>query len=191
MKEKKLLFLDTEFDGLETRTPLSIALVSECGHQFYAEFEGIECKDSFAKQYVELFLWKGNVPNDYKGTYVYDNAETICKEIGEWFQHHFSPKALDETIEFEIWADYPIFDIEIMTNLMKGHTVWFIGDIESYELFNFVFDIWSVEKFYKMLFKDLPGYENFMADRIKDYGNHHALTDAWKVFKHYEIAKVY
>lgn len=115
------LFLDTEFTGLHKDTNLiSIALVSECGKQFYAEFndypieqlERMGCKDDVLNNLKFNDMRDCcNFENDFTDFLMKDNSKYIARRLTEWLQQFES---------VEIICDFVAWDWVLFCDLFGG-----------------------------------------------------------------------
>ena len=120
MKRTKVWF-DTEFTGLHKNTTLiSIGLVSEEGHTFYAEFTDYDKKqitpwlETNVLFHLRLQHMRGfthtNITPLIKREVVGDTA-TITKELREW---------LNQYKQIEIWSDCLAYDWVLFCQLFGG-----------------------------------------------------------------------
>lgn len=107
------LFLDSEFTGMHQQTTLiSLALVSECGASFYAEFNDYDTTqiDSWIQYNVMDSLLFSNdclIENGDKVS-MKDNTEAITLELKKW---------LSKYDDVEIWSNRLAYDWVLFNNL--------------------------------------------------------------------------
>jgi len=110
------IFLDTEFTGLHQKTTLiSIGLVSEEGHAFYAEFDDFDLSqvDGWIKENVTDRLWIQNpeLKYDHNISYHVDNSNGIMQALLAW---------LSQFEYVEIWSDCLAYDWVLFCELFGG-----------------------------------------------------------------------
>lgn len=110
------LFLDSEFTGLHQDTTLiSIGLVSEEGHTFYAEFDDFDLSqvDGWIKENVTDRLWIQNpeLKYDHNIAYHVDDSEGIRRELLAW---------LSQFEHVEMWSDCLAYDWVLFCQLFGG-----------------------------------------------------------------------
>lgn len=125
-KPRTRIFFDLEFTGLhQFTTPISLALVADNGHTFYAEFT--DCDKSQVNQWIadnvirKLSLgyfannaWDGNAVT---GIRVHGNREYVQKHLITWlaqFEHS------EQAGTVELWADVPHYDWVLFCELFGG-----------------------------------------------------------------------
>jgi hypothetical protein len=115
------IFFDTEFTGLHRATTLiSIGMVAEDGHMFYAEFTDYDQSQVFdwLQENVIDNLWL-HKPDAMKPRYseqeklvtVRGDSETVAQELRAWLSRW-------ERIDF--WADIVSFDWILFCDLLGG-----------------------------------------------------------------------
>lgn len=181
-------FLDCEFTGLHQNTTLiSIALVSECGKSFYAEFTDFDTTqvNDWLKEYViahlekidleKLSLWKAQdrkrVENKETVCYIYrddpgnlacyGNSLGIKTELESWLKQFES---------IEIWADCPAYD-SVLFNQLFGGAFSIPGNI-----FYIPFDLATAFKV-KGVDPDV-NRESYILPQVIEKAKHTALHDA-------------
>ncbi len=111
------IFLDTEFTGLHQGSSLiSMALVSETGQEFYAEFTDYAKSqmNDWLRDNVMPRLWlTENISFDRRsdGMYMTGNSQAIKEKLAEWFSG-MGP--------VEIWADVLAYDWVLFCELFGG-----------------------------------------------------------------------
>lgn len=112
------LFLDTEFTGLQQSAELiSLALVSQEGGWFYAEFTDFDTAalSDWQREFVlpYLFLEKKEQPSYAVGggTVVQGDKAKVKEALTEW---------LKQFEKAEIWADVPAYDWVLFCELFGG-----------------------------------------------------------------------
>lgn len=110
------IFMDTEFTGLHQGTTLiSIGLVSETNHKFYAEFTDYDKSqvDDWLQENVIDNLLGDKGDNDYNVPYYYYRGDTnfIKEKLTEW---------LSQFDTVEIWSDCLAYDWVLFNNIF-GH----------------------------------------------------------------------
>lgn len=167
------IFLDTEFTGLHQHTTLiSLALVSESGEEFYAEFDDYDreqidgwVEDNVLKKLVLTDLESG-VYLDGKLIKVKGNKRQICQELSKW---------LEKFQLVEIWADVLAYDWVLFCELFGGAR--FVPE-------NIYYAPFDLATFFKLKGKitpvakddnDISRFEFAGVDATKQ---HHALEDA-------------
>ena len=150
-----LLFLDTEFTGLDQPKPdlISIALVDETGRDFYAELPEsnwtVQCNE-----WVHFNV----VPHLWRGDYVH-SAAVIGERITAWIES-MAEKAV-------IITDYP--DVDFFAQLRPLLSRW-PKNLHSWPM---QFSAWSMG----------DAMQPVLQNRLDDYHSperpaHHALHDA-------------
>lgn len=118
---KSRIAIDLEFSGLHAdATVISIALFSDCGKTFYAEFndfdidqtERMGCKEAVFSglQYLGDKSC-GMYQNDFQDYYLKDNKEFIAKKMVEWFS---------KFEDIEIVGDVLAYDWVLFCDLFGG-----------------------------------------------------------------------
>lgn len=112
------LFLDTEFTGLHQKTTLiSIGIVSECGKEFYAEFNDFDATqiNSWLRKNILDNLFFLGVYQDMQSmrekNWYKSNTKEIAEKLKEW---------LSQFNRVEIWSDTLAYDW-ILFNQLFGH----------------------------------------------------------------------
>lgn len=122
------IFFDTEFTGLnKNATLISLSLISENGHSFYAEFNDYDENqvDDWIKENIIKKLFYGNNKrmhlddcNKYteiKNWTVKSNSEFIVKQLKLWLS------MIDRGGDiFKFWGDFPVYDWILLTELFGG-----------------------------------------------------------------------
>lgn len=107
------IFFDTEFTWLHQNTSLiSIWLVSEKWHEFYAEFT------DYKKEQVDNWLENNVIANlEWKKEWVYVwNTEYVKALLEIWFSNF-------ENVE--IWSDCLSYDWVLFNSLLAGYSEWY------------------------------------------------------------------
>ena len=110
MSKRKRLFFDTEFTGLHQYTTLiSIGLVSEDGHSFYAEFTDYDKKqvNSWIKTHVISNLEFKRKPRSYFE--IINNLQWQVKGDRGWVKNHLTI-FLNQFESVEMWSDNLAYD---------------------------------------------------------------------------------
>ena len=137
----KKIFLDTEFTGLHQKTTLiSIALISECGKTFYAEFadyDKTQVDDWIQENVIDQLRFTKNLTHAIsswelwlsdKGKYsnalemqlaVKDMSNFECIGITPMIKNRLE-KWLEQFDEVEIWSDCLAYDWVLFCNIF-GH----------------------------------------------------------------------
>lgn len=125
------LFLDTEFTDFIDCELISIGLVSENGHEFYAErndFDVAKCSD-FVKEAVLPLL--GSEPA------IVGNESEVSAALREWLkQFNEVEVCVDYTVDLELFG-YLVRDPDTLAipSTIQGHNIWneiAAVDIEQY-----------------------------------------------------------
>lgn len=116
----KKIFFDTEFTGLHQNTTLvSIGLVSECGEQFYAEFNDFDQSqvDDWLKENVidKLCLYKGEGSRYYPMLNKEKNQVSMCLDKQEVKQE--LTNWLSQFGQVEMWSDCLSYDWMLFNNI--------------------------------------------------------------------------
>ena len=113
------VFFDSEFTGLHQQAALiSLGLISEDGHTFYAEFNDypVEQMSDWVAEHVVPYLQYSNLPCvtpplNLKSHGMKASRSAIRDALGEWlFQFDL----------VELWADYPAYDWVLLADLFGG-----------------------------------------------------------------------
>jgi len=123
------LFYDSEFTGLTQATTLiSMALVAEDGHCFYAEFTDLDVAqiDDFVRDSVLVHThWLANVWFDreqldaMQSVEINDGQETRCFGDRKYIRQRLI-KWLKQFGTVEIWADHVSYDWVLFCELFDG-----------------------------------------------------------------------
>lgn len=113
------LFLDSEFTGLHKDTTLvSIGLVSEEGHTFYAElsdYDDNQIDDWLRENVIDHLIMKDRDDSyhfsDERQTFLRGNKEKVADHLKTW---------LEKRGELEIWSDCLAYDWVLFNDLF-GH----------------------------------------------------------------------
>lgn len=111
------LFLDTEFTGLTQQAELiSLALVSEEGDYFYAEFTDYDpaSLEDWHHEHVlpHLFLTKDTRPElPPQGELCLGTRAEVAEALRKW---------LEQWTSIEVWADVPAYDWVLFCELFGG-----------------------------------------------------------------------
>lgn len=110
------VFFDTEFTGLRKDTTLiSIALISDRAHSFYAEFtdyDQSQVDDWILKNIISsLTLIQEGIAGTKENFIVKGDKETIAKHLREWFTQFES---------VEMWGDFIAYDWVLFCDIF-GH----------------------------------------------------------------------
>ncbi len=121
------IFLDTEFTGLQQETTLiSLALVTENGKEFYAEFTDYnknQVSDWILNNVIaNLFLTEKNQNRNLEKIYIKGNTHEIKSALLIWLNQFPVIKDKDDNIipNIEIWADVPHYDWVLFCELFGG-----------------------------------------------------------------------
>ena len=116
------LFYDSEFTGLTQNTTLiSIAMISDCGQEFYAEF------DDYDINQVDDWLITNVFPRtrwlaDEKLTEYFteiENQQMVCFGDSQYIRTQLDIW-LSQFEKIEIWADCPVWDWMLLCQLYGG-----------------------------------------------------------------------
>jgi len=176
------LFIDTEFTGLKQNTNLiSIGIISENNHEFYAEFS------DYNKMYIDKWLYENvienlifqNLPSPMKkieenNTMIYGDSKYIKNELEKWLLKIKKEFNVDN---FEIWSDCLSYDWVLFNELWGGALF-----IPNY-IYYIPFDICTIFKL-KEIDPDISR-EEFSG--IYDLKKHNALDDARIIKYCYEL----
>ncbi|MBK9961558.1 MAG: 3'-5' exoribonuclease [Saprospiraceae bacterium] len=167
------IFLDTEFTGLHQHTTLiSLALVSESGEEFYAEFDDYDRNqvDDWLEHHVirhlEMKEFHQGVYQQEMLTRLKGNRKFICLELDKW---------LAKFSTIEIWADVLAYDWVLFCELYGG------ARYLPKNIFYAPFDLATLFRMKELIVpianyqSDLSRFEFAGAD-IQE--QHHALADA-------------
>jgi hypothetical protein len=113
------VFFDTEFTALNQQAVLiSIGLISEDGHTFYAEFNdySVEHMSDWVAEHVVPYLQYSNLPALTPPLNLHSHGmkashPVIRNALGEW---------LSQFDQVEMWADYPAYDWVLLCDLFGG-----------------------------------------------------------------------
>jgi DNA polymerase III epsilon subunit-like protein len=173
------IFFDFEFTGLTMRTtPISLGMITEDGHKFYAEFrdyDKTQCDDWINDNVIskllyndEMFYLENDIEN--KKVIIKNDKKAISDSVHEW---------LKQFKDIEFWGDCVAYDWLLMTDLLgMGKPMRkFPNNFTSYQ----AFDIFTVLKM---------KYHNPKKNRheilgIENIGQHNALYDAEVTMKLY------
>jgi len=116
--KKKRIFMDCEFTGLHQHTTLiSIGLISDCGKEFYAEFNDYDesqINEWLQKNILDNLFFKPSKQKDMQlrdRNWYKTNTEEIVILLREW---------LAQFEEVEIWSDTYAYDW-VLFNQLFGH----------------------------------------------------------------------
>ncbi len=128
--DKIKIFLDTEFTSLQKNADLiSLALVSEDGKEFYAEFTDYNLtKAGNDKQWIvqnvigNLILTKDNESRNLDKMYIRGNRSEITSALRNWLNQFGIRKDDGGNIipHIRIWADVPHYDWVLFCELFGG-----------------------------------------------------------------------
>lgn len=176
---KTKIFFDTEFTGLHQKTTLiSIGMVSECGKEFYAEFNDYDESqvDDWIKENVISNLMFNNFIKIIEITdnslYMKGNSDQIKEYLIKW---------LEQFEEIEMWSDCLAYDW-MLFNQIFGHAFNIPKNV-----YYIPFDICTL---FKM--KDIdPDISREKFAEVETTNKHNALFDA-KIIKlcHYKVETV-
>ena len=116
--KKNIVVIDFEFTGLHKgTTQVSLAMVSDNGHKFYAEFNDYDesqCDDWIQKNVIEKLKYKDfvhyyEVMEDGKELYLKNDKQTISNEVKQW---------LSQFKRVELWADWNVYDWVLFIDLL-------------------------------------------------------------------------
>ncbi|WP_420589064.1 3'-5' exoribonuclease domain-containing protein [Bacterioplanoides sp.] len=114
------LFYDSEFTGLQQDTSLiSLALISECGKTFYAEFNDFnyqQVDDWLQENVINHCRWIADKPTPFvqqqeNQTLCYGDRQYIKNALQTW---------LTQFDAIQIWADCPAWDWVLFCQLFGG-----------------------------------------------------------------------
>lgn len=121
------IFFDTEFTGLHKETTLiSIGLVSEDGHKFYAEltdYDEDQCDDWIIKNVLGHLILSGNeelkeeLYGDENTTTLLGNKAMVAAALKEWLKNKFP----HSNIQFV--SDVCHYDMVLLIDLLWGSAV--------------------------------------------------------------------
>jgi DNA polymerase III epsilon subunit-like protein len=173
------IFFDFEFTGLTMRTtPISLGMITEDGHKFYAEFrdyDKTQCDDWINDNVIskllyndEMFYLENDIEN--KKVIIKNDKKAISDSVHEWLKQF-------KNIEF--WGDCVAYDWLLMTDLLgMGKPMRkFPNNFTSYQAFD-IFTVLKMEYYNpKKNRHEILGIENI--------GQHNALYDAEVTMKLY------
>lgn len=175
---KTNLYLDTEFTSLHQNADLiSIALVSDCGKQFYAEFNDFSnekhklsgCREDVLNNllYSDYFNFNLDKNFNFHNTSIKANSSTICNYLKKW---------LSQFEEVKIIADFVSWDWVLFCELFGG--AFSIPSNVYYIPIDF-----SNLLYFKGLDPDLNRLE--FSEGIENFKPHNSLSDAFILKKCY------
>ena len=110
------VFFDTEFTGLHKNTSLiSIGLISECGKEFYAEF------NDYDRAQIDLWLRDNVIQNllyngrdsftqgDTLNKFIKSDTNEIKKALEEWFSQFEAVKMVSDCLAYDWVLFHSIF----------------------------------------------------------------------------------
>jgi len=173
------IFFDFEFTGLTMRTtPISLGMITEDGHKFYAEFrdyDKTQCdhwiNDNVISKLLyndEMFYLENDIEN--KKIIIKNDKKAISDSVHEW---------LKQFKDIEFWGDCVAYDWLLMTDLLgMGKPMRkFPNNFTSYQAFD-IFTVLKMEYYNpKKNRHEILGIENI--------GQHNALYDAEVTMKLY------
>jgi DNA polymerase III epsilon subunit-like protein len=173
------IFFDFEFTGLTMRTtPISLGMITEDGHKFYAEFrdyDKTQCDDWINDNVIskllyndEMFYLENDIEN--KKIIIKNDKKAISDSVHEW---------LKQFKDIEFWGDCVAYDWLLMTDLLgMGKPMRkFPNNFTSYQAFD-IFTVLKMEYYNpKKNRHEILGIENI--------GQHNALYDAEVTMKLY------
>jgi DNA polymerase III epsilon subunit-like protein len=173
------IFFDFEFTGLTMRTtPISLGMITEDGHKFYAEFrdyDKTQCDDWINDNVIskllyndEMFYLENDIEN--KKLIMKNDKKAISDSVHEW---------LKQFKDIEFWGDCVAYDWLLMTDLLgMGKPMRkFPNNFTSYQAFD-IFTVLKMEYYNpKKNRHEILGIENI--------GQHNALYDAEVTMKLY------
>lgn len=182
------LYLDTEFTGLRQHESLiSLGLVTEDNHTFYAEFDDYEPKKisealHFRKE--RPWIYENVIPHltlqqeppglaryeDGKLT-IYGNRQQIAKVLRGWIDDHYDGR------RFEVWSDVLAYDWVFFRELIVEHS----GQ-DHFDFF-FYYIPFDLATLLRASNHDPDVDRRVLASNagVKVGPPHHALNDAWAV----------
>lgn len=128
------VYFDTEFTGLEGSDPdlISIGMISEDGHKFYAEFTDYDEKriNPWVVDNVLAYLRDPNTddycysemawdPNSAIGetqSYVHGNRRYICDKLEDWFSYVSTDLETGEPKDIVLVGDVCYYDMYLLCN---------------------------------------------------------------------------
>ena len=173
------IFFDFEFTGLTMRTtPISLGLVTEDGHKFYAEFndyDKAQCDDWINENVISKLLYNDDFlylenDKDNKKTIIKNDKKSISESLHQW---------LKQFKDIEFWGDCVAYDWLLMIDLLgMGKPMRkFPNNFSSYQ----AYDIFTV---LKMEYYN-PKKNRHEILNIENTGQHNALYDAEITMKLY------
>jgi len=167
------IFFDFEFTGLTMKTtPISLGMVTEDGHKFYAEFtdyDKAQCDEWINENVINKLLYNDDVfyfENDEVGKKIIikNDKQRISDSVHEWLKQF-------KNIEF--WGDCVAYDWLLMTDLLgMGKPMRkFPNNFISYQ----AFDVFTALKLNITEFKK---NRHELLELDKNESQHNSLYDA-------------
>jgi DNA polymerase III epsilon subunit-like protein len=173
------IFFDFEFTGLTMKTtPISLGMVTEDGHKFYAEFTDYnkeQCDDWINENVINKLQYNDEIfylENDKENNklIIKNNKQAISDSVHEW---------LKQFKDIEFWGDCVAYDWLLMIDLLgMGKPMRkFPNNFTSYQAFD-IFTVLKMEYYNpKKNRHEILGIENT--------NQHNALYDAEITMKLY------
>jgi DNA polymerase III epsilon subunit-like protein len=178
--KKTLIFLDFEFTGLHIKTtPISIGLITDCGHKFYAEFndyDKTQCDEWINENVINKLSFNDYIHylennKDEKIINIKNDKKTISESLNIWLKQF-------KNIEF--WGDSVSYDWLLFIDLIgMGKTMRKLpNNFESHQ----AYDIHTVLKinYHK------PKENRHIILGIENKNQHNSLYDAEITMKLHE-----
>lgn len=174
------IFFDFEFTGLTMKTtPISLGMITEDGHKFYAEFTDYDkeqCDEWIKDNVISKLLYNDDIlyfenDRENKRVVIKNDKKSISESVHQW---------LKQFKDIEFWGDCVAYDWLLMVDLLgMGKPMRkFPNNFTSYQ----AYDIFTVLKM---------EYHNPKKNRheilgIENHSQHNALYDAGITMKLYE-----
>lgn len=180
------IFFDTEFTGLHKNTTLiSIGLIAETGHTFYAEltdYDNGQVDDWLQENVIENLLpltktWNENPLN----CEVLGNKRFVAESLKRWF-NYMKNISFDDS-QLELWSDCLAYDWVLFNDLF-GHA-FNIPDSVYYIPFDLstAFKIKGIDP---DISREAFAFENSYKESVAYGEKHNALWDAMVIKQCYE-----
>lgn len=173
------IFFDFEFTGLHMKTtPISLGMVTEDGHKFYAEFTDYnksQCDEWINENVISKLSYNDDVfffenDKENKKISIKNDKQSISNSVHEW---------LKQFKDIEFWGDCVAYDWLLMVDLLgMGKPMRkFPNNFSSYQAYD-IFTVLKMEYYNpKKNRHEILGIENT--------GQHNALYDAEITMKLY------
>jgi len=181
---KTKIFLDMEFTGLhKLTTPVSIALVSENGREYYAEFtdyDKLQVDDFIAQMVIknltlDEYVFERDYDPNAKSVLVKGDSDLIRQTLEKWLEQF-----KDDGVE--IWGDVPTYDWVLFASIFGSAL-----DIPSH-VYYIPLDISTVMRTCGVdpdVNREEFAYNGAIPKEV-DSGKHNALTDAKTMIECYK-----